>query len=52
MGWQDIPSAKETEITKILHEDHFDNFFNFQGIVYKEFIPEKKTVKAEFYKGA
>jgi hypothetical protein len=26
-------------------------FFNFQGIVHKEFIPEGKTVNSEFYKG-
>jgi hypothetical protein len=26
-------------------------FFSFQGIVHKEFIPEGKTVNAEFYKG-
>ena len=45
-------SAKETEIPKVLHEDHVDNFFDFQGTVYKEFVPEGKTVKAEFYKGA
>ena len=26
-------------------------FFNFQGIVHKEFIPEGQTVNAEFHKG-
>jgi hypothetical protein len=26
-------------------------FFNSQGIVHKEFIPEGKTVNAEFYTG-
>jgi len=26
-------------------------FFNSQGVVYKEFVPEGKTVNAEFYKG-
>jgi len=26
-------------------------FFDSQGIVHKEFIPEGKTVNAEFYKG-
>jgi hypothetical protein len=26
-------------------------FFNSQGIVHKEFVPEVKTVNAEFYKG-
>ena len=26
-------------------------FFNSQGTVHKEFVPEGKTVSAEFYKG-
>jgi hypothetical protein len=26
-------------------------FFDSQGVVHKEFIPEGKTVNAEFYKG-
>ena len=26
-------------------------FFDSQGLVYKEFVPEGKTVNAEFYKG-
>jgi len=26
-------------------------FFDFQGVVHKEFVPEGKTVNAEFYKG-
>jgi hypothetical protein len=26
-------------------------FFNSQGVVHKEFVPEGKTVNAEFYKG-
>jgi len=25
--WWDIPSAEETEIPKVLHQDHVDNFF-------------------------
>jgi hypothetical protein len=27
-------------------------FFDSQGVVHKEFVPEGKTVNAEFYKGA
>ena len=26
-------------------------FFDFQGVVHKEFVPEGKSVNAEFYKG-
>jgi hypothetical protein len=33
------------------HQDHVDNFFDSQGIVHKKFVPEGKTVNAEFYKG-
>jgi hypothetical protein len=42
--------AEETEIPKVTHQDHADNFFGFQGVVHKEFVPEGKTVNAEFYK--
>ena len=52
MGWWDIPSAEETEIPKVLRKDHIDfYFFESQGVVHKEFIPERKTVNAEFYEG-
>jgi len=51
MGWRDIPSAKDTEIPKVLHLEHVDNFFNSQGIIHKEYVPKGKTVNAEFYKG-
>jgi len=50
-GWWDVPSAQETEIPKVPHQDHVDKFFNSQGVVHKEFTPEGKTVNAEFYKG-
>jgi len=50
MGYWDILSAKETEIPKVLHQDHVDNFFNSQGIVHKEFLPEGKTANAEVLK--
>jgi hypothetical protein len=52
MGAQNIPLAEETKIPKVLHQDHVNNFFfDSQGIVHKEFTPERKTVNAEFYKG-
>jgi hypothetical protein len=47
----DITSAEETEIPKVPHQDHVDNSFDSEGVVYKEFIPEGKTVNAEFCKG-
>jgi hypothetical protein len=41
--------AKETETQKVLHQDHIDNFFDSQAVVHKEFVPDRKTVYAEFY---
>jgi len=46
----DIPSAKETEILKAPDQDNFDNFFDSQGLVHKQSVPEGRTVNAEFYK--
>ena len=43
--------AEETEIPKVPHQDNVDNFFDFQGVVHKEFVQEEKTVNAEFFKG-
>ena len=52
MGWWDIPSAEETLIPKVPYQEHVDNFFfGSKVVVHKEFVPEGKTVNAEFYKG-
>jgi len=51
MGWSDIPSAEETEIQKVPHQDYVDNFFDSRGAVHNEIVPEGKTVNAEFHKG-
>jgi len=32
MGWWDIPSAEETEIPKVPHRDHIDNFFRLSRL--------------------
>jgi len=45
------PQQKETEIPNVPHQDHVDNFFDSQGVVHKEFVPEGNTVSAEFYRG-
>jgi len=44
------PRLKKLTIPKVPHQDHVDNFFNSQGIVHKEFVPEGKTVSAELHK--
>jgi hypothetical protein len=43
--------AEETEIPKVPHQDRVDNFFDSQGIMHNEFVPEGQTVNAVFYKG-
>jgi len=45
------PKSTRNEIPKVPHQERVDNFFDSQGIVHKEFVPEEKTVNAEFYKG-
>jgi hypothetical protein len=42
--------SEETEFPKVPHQDHVDIFFDSQGVLHKEFVPERKTVNAEFYK--
>ena len=46
-----VRHPKETEIPKVPHQDHVVNFFDSQGVVHKEFVPEGKRVNAEFFKG-
>jgi hypothetical protein len=43
--------VEETEIPKVPHQVYVDNFFDSQGVLHQEFIPEEKTANAEFYKG-
>jgi len=38
------------EIPKVPHQDQADNFFDSQGVVHKEFVPEGKAVNAEYKK--
>jgi len=44
-------TSPRPKIPKVPHQDHIDIFFDSQGAVHKEFVPEGKTVNAEFYKG-
>jgi len=46
-----ITLFEETEIPNVPHQGHVDIFFNSQGEVHKEFVPEERTVNTEFYKG-
>ena len=50
MGWWYIPSAEQTEIPKVRHQDYVDYFFDSQGVVHKELVPEEKTEMQNFIK--
>jgi len=50
-GWVRHPLGRRNKFRRSPHQDLVDNFFDFQSIVHKEFVPEGKTVNAEFYKG-
>ena len=50
MCWWDIPSAEETEISKVSHQDHVDNFFRLSRRS-AQIIRTTGTVNAELYKG-
>jgi len=47
MGWWDIPSAEETEIPQVPQQAMLIIFFDSQGLVHKEFVPQGKTVNAD-----
>jgi hypothetical protein len=46
----EIPSAEENKMPKVPHQDHVNHFFDFEGAVHKQFVPEGKTVNGEFNK--
>jgi len=45
------PQPKKLKFQKSRIQIMLIDFFKFQGVVHKEFVPEGKTVSAEFYKG-
>ena len=51
MGWWDMPSAEDTEIPKVPHQDHVDNFFRLSRLSAQRIRTRWKKVNAEFYKG-
>jgi len=46
-----FPRPKEVKFQKSCNKTRLIIFFASQGVVHKEFIPEGKTLNAEFYKG-
>ena len=51
MGWWDIPSAEETEIPKVSHQEHVDKFFRLTWRSAQRIRTRGKTVYAELYTG-
>jgi hypothetical protein len=45
------PMPKKMKFQRSRIKTMLINFFNSQGVVHKEFVPEGKTVHAEFYNG-
>jgi hypothetical protein len=45
------PRPKKIKFQRSRIKNMFIIFFDSQGVVHKEFVPEGKTVNAEFYKG-
>ena len=45
------PRPKELKFQRSCIKTMLIIFFDSQGVVHKEFVPEGKTVNAEFYKG-
>ena len=49
---QNSPKTKETAISKIVSEDDVNCFFfDAEGVIHGEFVPEEQKVNAEFYVG-
>ena len=49
VGGAKLSKTKETAISKIASEDGF--FFNAEGVIHREFVPEGQKVNAEFCVG-
>ena len=45
------PRPKKLKFQRSRIKSTLTNFFDSQGVVHKEFVPEGKTANAEFYKG-
>jgi len=48
---QTSPRTKKLKFQRSRNKTKLINFFDSQGLVHKEFLPEGKRVNAEFYKG-
>ena len=51
MGGAKLSKTTETAISKIASEEDVNHFFDAEGVIHREFVPEGQKVNAEFYVG-
>ena len=51
VGEAKLSKTKETAISKITNGDDVNCFFDAEGVIHREFVPEGQKVNAEFYVG-
>jgi len=51
VGGEKLSKTKETAISKIASEGDVNFFFDAEGVIHREFVPEGQKVNAEFYVG-
>ena len=49
MGGAELSTTKENAISKIANEDDVNCFFDTEGVIHREAVPEGQKVNAEFY---
>jgi len=51
VGGAKLSKTKETAISKIAMKTMLIVFFNAEGVIHREFVPEGQKVNSEFYLG-
>ena len=51
VGVAQLSKTKESAISKIAIEDDVNCFFDAEGVIHREFVPEGQKVNSEFYVG-
>ena len=51
VGGAKLSKSKETAISKIASEEDVNSFFEPEGVIHREFVPEGQKVNAGFYVG-
>ena len=50
MGRTNLATAEKIAISEVSCEDRVGDFFDWQGVIHKEFVPEGETINAMYYK--